>query len=335
MTTLPASAISIAVPDWDITLRSQALLSESPMEDKVKATFDLIIHPADMNSLFAWNTSGTDGKIVKFNTGATTTLATLLKKQVYIPAAQTRGGETVSLATHFLCSHSYISLSGAMSSTDGISSTVNCNMIEEKILSVSEDIFNSTSAFTLFEPNSRLLLANDYYNSGREALKYLFENKFTNTVATSIYQNLAAYRETTTGSTNFGEFEAGDELTFNVIAVSSLSQYEITPTANRNLMDRSYKFRIVASTGVSSYIGDTTANAVTVKSTLGSSNAMGPFLGQYVMGHTNATQYMTIFNNYAGITNSVVGSTTYVDPRITVPKIYSVRTTAEDGSSEF
>jgi hypothetical protein len=335
MTSLPSSAISIAVPDWDITLRSQALLSETPMEDKVKATFDLIINPVDMNNLFEWNTSGTDGKMVKFKTGATTNLEALLKKQVYIPTGQSRGGETVSLATHFLCSHSYISLSGAMASTDGISTTANCNMIEEKILSVSEDIFNSTSAFTLFEPNSRLLLANDYYNSGREALKYLFENKFTNTVATGIYQNLSAYRETTTGATDFGEFEAGDELTFNVIAVSSLSQYEITPTANRNLMDRSYKFRIVASSLVSAYHGNTISNGTGVSSALASSNAMGPFLGQYVMGHTTGTQYMTIFNNYAGITNSVVGSIAYVDPRITVPKIYATRTVAEDGSSEF
>lgn len=334
MSTLSTSAVSIAVPDWDITLRAQALLSESPMEDKVKATFDLVIHPNDMNELFSWNTSGTDGYMVKFKTGATTNLATLLKKQVYIPSGQTRGGETVSLATHFLCSHSYVSLSGAMASTNGISSTLNCNMIEEKILSVSEDIFNSTSAFTLFEPNSRLLLANDYYNSGREALKYLFENKFSNAVATGIYQNLAAYRETTTGATDFGEFQSGDELTFNVVAVSSASQYEITPTANRNLMDRSYKFRIVASTGVSAYVGDT-SNDATVKSLLGSSNQMGPFLGQYVMGHTTGAQYMTIFNNYAGITTSAVGNTSYIDPRITSLKLYASNTVAEDGSREF
>lgn len=334
MSTLSTSAVSIAVPDWDITLRAQALLSESPMEDKVKATFDLVIHPNDMNELFSWNTSGTDGYMVKFKTGATTNLATLLKKQVYIPSGQTRGGETVSLATHFLCSHSYVSLSGAMASTNGISSTLNCNMIEEKILSVSEDIFNSTSAFTLFEPNSRLLLANDYYNSGREALKYLFENKFSNAVATGIYQNLAAYRETTTGATDFGEFQSGDELTFNVVAVSSASQYEITPTANRNLMDRSYKFRIVASTGVSAYVGDT-SNDATVKSLLGSSNQMGPFLGQYVMGHTTGSQYMTIFNNYAGITTSAVGNTSYIDPRITSLKLYASSTVAEDGSREF
>jgi hypothetical protein len=335
MSTLSTSAVSIAVPDWDITLRAQALLSETPMEDKVKATFDLVIHPEDMNSLFAWNTSGTDGYMVKFNTGATTNLGTLLKKQVYIPSGQTRGGETASLATHFLCSHSYISLSGAMSSAAGTSTTVNCNMIEEKILSVAEDIFNSTSAFTLFEPNSRLLLANDYYNSGREALKYLFENKFTNAVATGIYQNLAAYRETTTGATDFGEFQSGDELTFNVVAVSSASQYEITPTANRNLMDRSYKFRIVASTGVSSYIGDTADNGVSVSSLVASSNQMGPFLGQYVMGHTTGSQYMTIFNNYAGITTSGVGSTTYIDPRISSLKLYASSTVAEDGSREF
>jgi|LauGreDrversion4_2_1035121.scaffolds.fasta_scaffold04676_8 hypothetical protein len=324
-----SSAISIAVPQWDVALRAHALLSESPMEDKVKATFDFKLHPYDMNSLFQWADSGTSGYLVQFTTGASTTLTNLLTQQVRLTPGVTLSGVTVSLATHFLCSQSDISMSAAMTSAS--INTTQINMIEEKILAVSEDIFNSTSAFTLFQPQSRLLLANDYYNLGREAYKKLMSDKLTPAVATGIYQNLVAYRQTTTAGTTFGEFINGDELTFNVIAVSSESQYEITPTADRNLTDRSYKFRIVAASGVTATNDGTygaTANSVFAGISTPS------FLGQFIMGHTNNSEYMTIFNNYAAIENSLVGSTSFIDAKNT-PKNYATANIKPDGSLEF
>lgn len=328
MSSLSSSAISIAVPEWDISLRAQALLSETPMEDRVKATFDLRIHPTDMNSLFEWNTDQSQ-YIVDFKDDADDKLGIFLRKQVYIPDGVTRGGETPSLTTHFVCSQSIIPISTVMVNA-GVTCT-KCNMIEEKILSVAEDIFNSTTAFPLFESQSRLLLSNDYYNLGREGLNHIV-SKLTAPVATSIYQNIIAYRpSTSSGSTIFSEFVAGDELTFNVIAISSKSQYEITPNADRNLMDRSYKFRVVCDSGITAYHVST--NAVDVQSLAGRTTQI-QYLNQKVMGNTTDAEYMSIFSNFSTITSSTVGSTQYIDPAVTA-KLYATGSTALDGSREF
>jgi hypothetical protein len=326
MATLEAgsSAISIAVPQWDVALRAHALLSESPQIDDVKATFDLRITSANMNALFEWNGTTTDGYLLKFQSGASTSLTTKLQQQVYLPPGVARLGESVSLSTHFLCSQSDINFSTAMTSQSPAFSTTKINMIEEKILAVSTDIFNSTSAFTLFQPDSRLLLANDYYNLGYQAYDYLIKNKFTPAVATGIYQNLVSYRQTTTGNTYFGEFIDGDVLTFNVVAISSEQQYEIIPIANRNYMDRSYKFRIVADNTVT--ITDNVSNKV------GASTP--PFLGQQLMGYGTTTQYMSIFTTFPDIERSTVGSTAYIDSN-NGRKNYNTSYTTPDGSIEF
>jgi len=336
MSTLAAgsSAVSIAVPEWDITLRAHALLSESVMEDRVKATFDFRLHPSDLNGLFEWNTES-NGYLLKFKTGASTSLTSLVSRQVYAPQGETLSGISVSLATHFICAQSSLSLSDGMTGA-GVT-TQKMNMIEEKILAVSEDIFNSTSAFTLFQPQSRLLLANDYYNSGREAYKYITTTKFTTAVASGIYQNLISYREPTTMNTTFSEFMNGDELTFNVIAVSSDSQYEITPLANRNLMDRAYKFRIVADSGItastSTATGASAYNAAVNSSYAGISTPS--FLGQFIMGHTNTTTHSSVYNVYTKIENSAVGSTSFIDSKNAANKLYSQSSPKADGSVEF
>jgi len=89
--------------------------------------------------------------------------------------------------------------------------------------------------------------------------------------------------------TTFAAFVAGDELTFNVIAVSSKSQYDILQNANvdKNLADRPYKFKIVATDdeNIEAYAEDSTTTNVVAPVTLNS---------KHVMGHTSATEYDSI-----------------------------------------
>lgn len=323
--------ISIAIEEWNVSLRAQALLSDAVKEDEVKAVFDLVIHSDDMDALFKWKTlvSGDSDRWEFADSGVTvkTRLTALLRKQLIETGDADRSSIVPSLATHFRMSTQKLLLSAGMSASyanpDGL---VGCNMIEEKILAVSKDLYNSTSAFMLFEPNSRLLLAKDYYNLGLNALDYILDQALTDEVANKIYTHLMAYRtiaDGTVGDSVSGVFIAGDELTFNVIANSSASQYDLIPNANRNLSDRNYKFRIVCNDSVATYTavvadGSVVGTDVLSVATVCTGGVTDPvaFNGMSVMGHTAGT-YDDIFVSLVGITAAPAGLTGYIDGTVT------------------
>jgi hypothetical protein len=319
--------ISIAIEEWNVSLRAQALLSDAVREDQVQAVFDLVIHSDDMDALFKWRTLvSNESDRWEFAATVKTRLVALLKKQLIEVGDADRAEITPSLATHFRMSTQKLLLSAGMSASyanpDGL---VGCNMVEEKILAVSKDLYNSTSAFMLFEPNSRLLLAKDYYNLGLNALDYILDEALTVDVANKIYTHLMAYRtiaDGTVGDAVSGVFIAGDELTFNVIANSSASQYDIIPNSNRNLSDRNYKFRIVCDDSVDTYAqviaeGGIVGTGILSKANVCDEGVTAPiaFNGMNVMGHTVGT-YPSIFTQLVGIT-AATGLTGYIDSVVT------------------
>jgi len=243
--------VSISVPEWNVSLLAGVLLTEQiGPDDGVQAVFELRVKPTELNALFVWDHSNTTASSVEFSPTAKTLFKGYCRRQLYLPDGSTTNRSDIapSLATHFLLNKSLLKLSTAMDSTG----LLKCNMVEEKILSVAHDLFNSTSAFTLFEPKSRILLAQDYYTRGAKALDYIADKMESNTtagnkLATSIVTKVLSTRAMPTDNSSFTVFLSGDELTFNVVAVSSKSQYDITPSSNvdKNLSDRSYKFKIV------------------------------------------------------------------------------------------
>lgn len=321
--------ISIAIEEWNVSLRAQALLSDAVKEDQVQGVFDLVIHSDDMDALFKWKLDSGNSERWEFNTIVKTRLLALLQKQLIESGsgagAVVRSDPVPSLATHFRMSKQKITLSTGMASVyeEGI---VGCNMVEEKILAVSKDLYNSTSAFMLFEADSRLLLAKDYYNLGKNALDYILDEALTDAVASKVFTHLLAYRtiaDGTVGDAVSGVFIAGDELTFNVIANSSASQYDLIPNANRNLSDRNYKFRIVCDDTVDTYAqviaeGSTVGAGVLSDASVCTSGITAPvsFNGLSVMGHT-AGSYSSIFTVLAGITAAPIGLRSYIDSTVT------------------
>jgi len=298
------SSVSIAVPEWNVSLLAGALLTEQVgPEDGMQATFEVKMNVADFNSLFEWNTAGSSN-FAKFTTGATALFKNCCKKQLYIQSGSStvQPAAAASLATHFTLVKSVLPLSSALSSIS------KCNMTEEKILSVSYDLFNSVNAFTLFEPKSRLLLSNDYYTRGVNALDYISAQMSTSneSLATTIVSRVVSVRDVTMTESTFSAFVEGDELTFNVVAVSSKSQYDIIQNSNvdKNLSDRSYKFKIVAA--------DTATVPVYTSSSV-STNVCSPVVlnTQKVMGYTSSGEYDSIVTlnssplTYSSTTSSV------------------------------
>jgi hypothetical protein len=279
--------VSIAVPEGNVSLLAGALLTEpTGTDDGMQATFELKMALADFNALFTWSTAGS-ANVANFATGASALFKNCCRQQLYLfpDATKTRANVDPSLATHFSLVKSVLPLSSALSSIS------KCNMVEEKILAVSYDLFNSVNAFTLFEPKSRLLLSKDYYTRGVNALNYIAAKMNTSnaTLASAIVNRVVSVREVNMTESTFSAFVAGDELTFNVIAVSSKSQYDILQNANvdKNLADRSYKFKIVATDeeGVDVYGEGSTSTNVVAPVTLSS---------KHVMGHLNAGDYDSI-----------------------------------------
>ena len=109
-------------------------------------------------------------------------------------------------------------------------------------------------------------------------------------LATQIVSRVVSVREVDMTETTFSAFEEGDELTFNVIAVSSKSQYDIlqTSTVDKNLADRNYKFKIVAAgTDVVQVYGSDSTTTHKVNTPLAISS-------QNVMGYVTAADYDSI-----------------------------------------
>lgn len=279
--------VSIAVPEWNVSLLAGALLTEQTgADDGMQATFEVKINVENFNALFTWSAAGSTN-VANFADGATALFKNCCRKQLYLfpSATSTQASVDPSLATHFTLSKSVLPLSTALSSIS------KCNMVEEKILAVSYDLFNSVNAFTLFEEKSRLLLSKDYYTRGVNALNYIAGqmNTLNPTLASYIVSRVVSVREVDMEQTTFSAFVAGDELTFNVIAVSSKSQYDILQNANvdKNLADRPYKFKIVAveSAVTPVYTSSSTSTNVVTPVTLNT---------QHVMGHSSAAEYDSI-----------------------------------------
>lgn len=280
--------VSISVPEWNVSLLAGALLTEQTgTDDGMQATFEVKMNVADLNSLFTWSSAGSS-TVANFTEEATALFKNCCKKQLYLfPSATiTKSSAAASLATHFTLVRSVLPLSNALTSIE------KCNMVEEKILAVSYDLFNSVNAFTLFESKSRLLLSKDYYTRGVNALNYIADqmNTDNSALASSIVSRIVSVREVNMEETTFAAFIAGDELTFNVIAVSSKSQYDILQNANvdKNLADRPYKFKIVAAetSVVPVYTSSSTTTNVVAPVTLNT---------KHVMGHLTSADYDSIF----------------------------------------
>ena len=324
--------VSVAVNDWNVSLVANELMSEINTDGNVQAYFDLHINPADMNRLFVWDLDG-NPNAAAFASDASGNFLKYCQQQVYLPTSTdlSRNVVSPSLATHFLLSKQFLTLSAGMQSDlsgNTAGSLLKCNMIEEKILAVSNDIFNSTSGFVLFKDETRTYLAQDYYILGKNALTHIVTNKFTTTVATNIVEQVVSQRGGAVETSTFSLFTSGDELTFNVIAVSSPTQYDIVQRAdvNKNLTSRMYKFRIVA---------DSSTTLCNLTAPIASNNYLGTplsYSGTYIMGGSGNEATYKIIYNYE---NTTTINATYKDSSVTGTTYSATGTAMADGSYKF